>query len=142
MLPITKFFMIGTKWDKFSFIRYKIMGCHGNEKTKEWGWEQVCPGRNHHIPLGLLHPCPLNQSVQHLLCVSTRPSTENTEVSLPSWSLLLYQRHQMFGDYGNNYLIVVSIQAMQKWRECYKNIHWEEDLTQPGKTAHVSHQKC
>ena len=35
----------------------------------------------------------------------------------------------MFGDYGNNYLIVVSIQAMQKWRECYKNIHWEEDLT-------------
>lgn len=39
MLPITKFFMIGTKWDEFSFIRYKIMGSHGNEKTREWGWE-------------------------------------------------------------------------------------------------------
>ena len=93
----------------------KIRGSHGNGKTREWGWEWVCPGRNQHHPLGLPHPGP-GKFVQYLLCASTMPSIGHIAISLPSWSLLLYQRNQMFGDYEDNYSIGISIQVMQKWQ--------------------------
>lgn len=87
MLPITKFFMTGTKQDKSGPTRYQNNGFPREWEDKdegvERGWVPAETSITHWA-------CPIQapgKSVQHLLC-QHYANMGHTAVSLPSYSLL------------------------------------------------------